>query len=310
MRPSNQLGQDTPQITCKFAGHETFTFRYGWLKKAVDGLYQDRSIFTNDDAVVKLGVGKNMVQSIKFWALATRVIDEGINGLEISKIGGQLLAKWDPYLEDPASLWLIHWRLATNPSRAAVWYLAFNKYPRPDFTKSQLLEFLLEYTSRHNIKAKDTTISRDIDCFIRTYLPPKQDKLHIEETFSCPLNELALLHQLRDGESYRFNIGPKNSLPIQIAGYALLTYITRVQNSRKTIAVSDCLYGEGSPGQIFKLDENTLVEYIEELYKLTDCAIELDDTAGLKQIYSKKEYDPQLLLNSYCNPRSKNGKVN
>ena len=301
---ADPIGSVNSKKIFKFAGHETFVFRYGWLKKAIDGLQEDQYLFTNDDAIIKLGVGKNMVQSIRFWALATQIIHENRKGHKVSKIGEQLFVEWDPYLEDPASLWLIHWLLATNPSRAAVWYLSFNKYFRPDFTKSQLLEFLLEQTSRHNMKIKSTTISRDIDCFIRTYLPSRNEKLHIEDTFSCPLNELVLINQLRDGDSFQFNIGPKNSLPSQIAGYALLDYISKAQNGRKTISVSDCLYSEGSPGQVFKLDENSLVEYIEELYKFTDGCIELNDTAGLKQIYSRKEYNPDVLLRSYYALRS------
>jgi len=283
----------------KFAGHETFAFRYGWLKKAVDCLAGDRDIFSKDEAIVALGVGKNMVKSIKHWALATQIFEGGKEGLRVSSLGKRLFNRWDPYLEDPASLWLIHWLLATNPSNAALWYLTFNKYPRPDFTKNQLLEFTLELTSKYDIKVLKSTVGRDIDCFIRTYLPTKGAKNHLEETFSCPLNELSIISQLCDGESYQFNVGFKYSLPEHIAGYALLNYIADTQNSRKTISVSDCLYGEGSPGQVFKLDENSLVEYIEVLQKITADAIELDETAGLKQIYCKEEYPPEELLNSY-----------
>lgn len=286
-------------MTHKFAGHETFTFRYGWLKKAVDGIRSDPRLFTKDNAIVELGVGKNMVKSIKYWAFATQIVEEAQNGIKLSSLGEKIFLNWDPYLDDPASLWLLHWLLATNPSRAAVWYISINKYPRPDFTKNQLLEFLIDYANRHNIKVNGSTLNRDIDCFIRTYIPTKKDKSHLEETFSCPLNELALLHQLRDGASYQFNIGPKNTLPVQIAGYALLKYISNALSSRKTISISECLFNAGSPGQVFKLDENSLVEYIEELYKLTDGAIELDETAGLKQIYSRNEYVPQELLNQY-----------
>ena len=283
----------------KFAGHETFALRYGWLKKAVDCLEADCDIFSKDEAIVKLGVGKNMVKSIKHWALATKIFEETKRGLSLSYLGKRLFGEWDPFLEDPASLWLVHWLLTTNPSKAALWFIIFNKYPRPDFTKNQLLEFALELTGKYNIKVLNTTISRDIDCFIRTYLSTKGSKNYIEEIFYCPLNELTIISQLHDGESYQFNIGFKHSLPEHIVGYAMLNYIVDAQNSRKTISVSDCLYGEGSPGQVFKLDENSLVEYIEALHKLTDGAIELDETAGLKQLYSKKEYPSIELLNSY-----------
>ncbi len=285
--------------TLKFAGHETFAFRYGWLKKAVDSVKVDQKIFSKEEAIVDFGVGKNMVKSIKYWGLATQILIEDKAGLRVSEIGRKLLETWDPYLEDPASLWLIHWLLATNPSRAAVWYLSFNKYPRPDFTKNQILSFIMDVVNLNTMKVNSNTLNRDVDCFLRTYLPAKNENAHFEETFSCPLNELDLLNQLRDGESYQFNIGPKNTLPSEVAGYAILKFVSLAQNNRKTISVSDCLYKEGSPGQVFKIDENSLIEYIEELNELTEGAIELDDTAGLKQLYFKNEYEPISLLSMH-----------
>jgi len=60
----------------KFAGHETFTLRYGWLKKAVDATGERPDIFQQDDALVTLGVGKNMVRSIRHWGLVTGILEE------------------------------------------------------------------------------------------------------------------------------------------------------------------------------------------------------------------------------------------
>ena len=60
----------------KFSGHQTFTFRYGWLEKGVREVAADAAFFTRDDALVKLGVGKNMVASIHHWCLVTRMIEE------------------------------------------------------------------------------------------------------------------------------------------------------------------------------------------------------------------------------------------
>lgn len=52
-----------------FSGHESFPCKSMWLKKGYDYLV-DHNKFTDPDAVVKLGVGKNMVQSIRFWLRA------------------------------------------------------------------------------------------------------------------------------------------------------------------------------------------------------------------------------------------------
>ncbi|GIW26127.1 DUF4007 family protein [Meiothermus sp.] len=92
-----------------FAGHETFPFRYGWLKKAVDAVTSDAMLLSSDQALVELGVGKNMVQSIRHWGLATQVLQEGQGrSLEVSRIGALLFGEWDPYLEDPASFHTYH----------------------------------------------------------------------------------------------------------------------------------------------------------------------------------------------------------
>ncbi len=289
-----------------FAGHETFPFRYGWLKKAVDAVRRDPQLLSNDQAMVELGVGKNMVQSIRYWGLATKVLSEGQGrSLEVTPIGSLLLEKWDPYLEDPASLWLIHWLLINNPARAAVWHLAFTRLNAPEFTKHQLLGSLVELKERYGLRVQTSSLSRDIDCMVRCYVAveAKSQKELLEDTFSCPLTELGLILPLRDGEGYRFAIGSKPTLPAEIVGYALLDYMNRVRQERNSIAFADCLYGVGSPGQVFKLDENALVEYLEVLSEISAGALELDDTAGLKQIYRRQTLEPMHLLERYYGGR-------
>jgi hypothetical protein len=54
-----------------------------------------------------------------------------------------------------------------------------------------------------------------------------------------------------------------------------------------------------APGQVFKLDENSLIEYIEDLEDTMGGSIILDETAGLKQIYRKQSFDPLKILNKY-----------
>ena len=93
-----------------FAGHQTFAFRYFWLKKGVDLVCIDSEAFQRDDTVVRLGVGKNMVQSIRHWCLATRVLEEELKtrsrSLRPTDFGRRLLNNegWDPFLEDDATL--------------------------------------------------------------------------------------------------------------------------------------------------------------------------------------------------------------
>jgi hypothetical protein len=294
----------------KFSGHQTFTFRYGWLEKGVRGMLEKSDLFFREDALVLLGVGKNMVESIRYWCTVTRLIEEdsdhkksGVIPLRVSPLGQRLLGEegWDPYLEDDASLWLIHWLLVSNPTACTTSQVAFSRFHRPDFTKPEMLGYVAAFAEKHSVPVNESSLSRDVDCFIRTYTPTttKIKKAIAEEGFDCPLQELGLLQSSPEREFYRFTVGAKPTLPSQIFGYALCQYFDTVRGGRNTMSVQECLYGMGSPGQAFKLDENTLMAHIEELEKITGGKVALDETAGLKQIYRRDRMDLLPLLESY-----------
>jgi len=67
----------TPERSA-FGRHETFPLRFGWLTKGVGAWLDNPIVFDEDDAIVKLGVGKNMVDAIRYrrtvgsesWAIA------------------------------------------------------------------------------------------------------------------------------------------------------------------------------------------------------------------------------------------------
>ncbi|MGO8748701.1 MAG: DUF4007 family protein [Thermoguttaceae bacterium] len=289
----------------KFSGHQTFAFRYGWLEKGVRAVEDCPIVFSREDALVRLGVGKNMVESIKHWCLVTQLIEEhrdnGAQGFRVSDIGRKLLLEWDPFLEDDASLWLVHWLLAANPHVGTTWQLMFGEFFRPDFSKREVVEYVLSFASKHSLKVQESSLARDIDCFIRTYCPSNgssKQKL-AEETFDCPLLALDLIQLFPDGEIYRFAIGPKPSLPVEVMAFALGDYFERTNKSGNAFSVQECLYGANSPGQVFKLDENSLLQYIEDIGHMTRGSISLDETAGLKQIYRNRPLDACRLLTRY-----------
>src|SRR5262249_5952241 len=112
-----------------FSGHETFPFRYSWMKKGVDAICKEATIFSRDDAMTRLGVGKNMVRSIRHWCIASDVFEErdgASASIRPSEFGRRLLSDdgWDPFLEDPGTLWLLHWIIASNVRRCTTWFWA------------------------------------------------------------------------------------------------------------------------------------------------------------------------------------------
>ncbi|MBN2257976.1 MAG: DUF4007 family protein [Anaerolineaceae bacterium] len=277
-----------------FGGHEKFVFRHGWLKKGVDGVKRNPLIFTHDEALVELGVGKNMVRSIRHWCLATELVQEmdGVglaHPLNTSMLGEKLLGDrgWDPFLEDIGSLWLLHWQLTNNLTRGFVGHILFSKFLETEFTKRQLANYMGSQFTRNNIHTTQGTIDREIDVCLRTYVPAVRNILGAiaDETLDCPLAELDIVRFIPNDNIYRFNIGPKISLPLGVFGYTLLSFLSSTAENRRTIAVDDCIYQEGSPGQVFKLDENSLMEFLELLEKETKGKIRLEETTGLRQVY-------------------------
>jgi len=295
-------------VKYKFSGHQTFAFRYGWIEKGVREVDRHSDIFSRENALVALGVGKNMVSSIRHWCEVTQLIqvDKGKTGgrhLCPTPIAARLLLDqgWDPFMEDDGTLWLVHWLLVSNPHVATTWQLVFSDFHRPDFSKRELISFLVSVVEKHSLRAKESVIKRDVDCFLHTYVTGIAGKKLAtpEEGFACPFLELGIIQLTPDGELFRFAIGPKPTLPAAVFAYALSEYFETSRKGRQTMSIQDCLYGRGSPGQAFKLDENSVIEYVEALEDLTEGAIGLDETAGLKQIYRRSDIQPDELLQQY-----------
>lgn len=300
---------DEETIRYKFSGHETFPFRYGWLEKGVRGVEAYSDIFSRDDAPVFLGVGKNMVASIRHWCQVAQLVEFAPTDrrntrrcFQTSEMGRRLLLDegWDPFLEDDASLWLVHWLLVSNPEIGTSWQLLYSTFHRPDFRKRELVDYVVSFAKKHSLKVSESVVTRDIDCLLRTYAAAANgSKTHPAETFDCPLLELCLVQRSPDGELYRFAIGPKPSLPSAVFAFALHQYFERHREGLETLSIQECLYGAGSPGQAFKLDENSLIEYVEELEDKSGGDLMLDETAGLKQIFRKRSFEPLSCLEDY-----------
>ena len=291
-----------------FSGHETFAFRYSWLKKGVDLLTTDPEIFQHADAGVAFGVGKNMVRSIRHWCLATRMAEEEPGSrsrlLHPTELGKNLLldSGWDPYLEDDATLWLIHWNLASEGTRTATWYWAFNQFQEYAFNKILMIESLVrDIESIGWSGVSPSTLKRDVDCFIQSYLGRKSQKTGIDESIECPLTNLGILIQEPDSERLRFRMGPKESLPPAIFAYALVAFWKAMNRSKSTLELRDILRSQGSPGLVFKLDQETVLNYLDSLNELTSGLMFFEDTPLIRRVVKLKDFpnDPLFLLKDY-----------
>ena len=298
------------QINPSFSGHQTFPFRYMWLKKGVDAVMADPNVFASEEATVTLGVGKNMVASIRHWCQTAGLVEpkhDAQRGLKVTSLGKAILAEdgLDPYFDDPATLWLIHWQIARERDRATTWFWAFNVLKKQEFTRDVLMNGVTEWAEKEKKSTRrfsSNTILRDVNCFIRTYCPSKSLKnIVLEDTFECPLVELNLIvknHDLFDsGNLYQFQRGEKPTLPLWVVAYAIAEFRKDVRfSSRAHLSFSELMYAEASPGKVFKLDEDAMTLYLERLESVTDRTFQYEETTGLKQLFCHGNVDSIELL--------------
>ena len=288
----------------QFSGHETFPLRYGWLKKAFDRVADtedepaNRTVCWGDDAIARFGVGKNMVASMRHWAKATGVIKEpAINSVRTTELGRLLFGPTglDPYMEHPATLWLIHWQLAACENKTT-WFWAFNHYPAITFERDSLINRLVSIAKERNwSRAANSTIKKDVACFIRTYVArsPSGGTGH-DDALESPLTELGLIKAVGKKDGFRFVRGPKTALGDGVFTFALLDFWSRY-SSAATLSFETIAHAPGAPGRVFQFDENDVADRLAALDDVTYGALRWSETAGLKQVVRSLNIDHERI---------------
>ncbi|MEP5611548.1 MAG: DUF4007 family protein [Cyclobacteriaceae bacterium] len=273
----------------RFSGHESFQCRYYWLKKGYDYI-QTSGNFSSDDAPVKLGVGKNMVTSIRFWLKAFDVYGEHNSLSEFAAKIFDDKSGWDPYLEDQGTLWLLHYHLIKNQF-ASTYHLIFNELRkrRPEFNLSHFEGWVNESGG----SVSSNTLKADLQIFSRTYIP-RDDSKDLDESYSGLLTELGLVNKLKREKLEWFSIEPKGrpEIPAAIFMYCIL------ENRAYGNSISfDVMYNEGV-GSIFALNREGLIEKLEEISERYNWAT-FSNEAGVKELQFSSKPDSLAILKEY-----------
>ena len=286
----------------QFSGHETFPLRQLWLKKAFDAVQNapyfggaPKGIFSDEGAIVDFGVGKNMVSSIRFWALACNVIEENNDFYKVTALANRIFNEasgLDPFCEHISTVWLMHWSMVSTPERTTTWYFLFNHIVQQVFDRELVGKTLSSELERLNLKTAQATLKRDVECCIRSYVP--RVKSESPEDLSEPLlGELGLIfHNSKD--SFEFRRGAKRSLHDGIFGFALLDYWQRLEVSGSVMAFDRVAHDYGSPGRVFKIDESNISERLMSLEQITNGQIQWTEQAGLRQVTLKNNSDKSI----------------
>lgn len=291
-------------IKYTFSGHETFACRHLWLKKGYDYIVSGKS-FRDEDAVVRLGVGKNMVGAIKYWMRAFNILTMDD---QITDFGHRLLAEdgWDPYLEDQGTLWLLHYQLVKT-HYASIYNIIFGNFRREKtlFNKDTYISYLHKLNENGELGTlNENTLTSDFSVFARMYSGfSENDGANLEELNSKFFSELNLLNTNKVPSEHdpnkfedRFQIIEKDQteLPIHIVLYSILDRFEQ----KISISIREIETDINSPFLIYCMTNKGLVQKINEITEIYKDII-YNDQAGIKEIQFKQSLDPFQILNDY-----------
>jgi hypothetical protein len=286
-----------------FSGHESFICKHFWLKKGYDFINENGD-FQYETAVMDLGVGKNMVNSIEHWMKSYGLLDKSNNITEFSKKIFRERGGLDPFIESLATIWLLHYSLIKT-NRSSLYNIFFNDFRkgRTDFTKEQLLSFMKRQIEDESKSVNDNTLNNDISVFIRSYLKPsyKDTKIEIEEDFLSLMIDLDLMKSYKSEnaegkivEWYQVENKIQVDLPAEVVFFAILDN----PNYGKSISFQELLNGFNSPGVIFALNEEGLYNKLDTIVNAYK-GITMSETAGIRELQLKTTFNKWDIINDY-----------
>jgi hypothetical protein len=297
----------------RFTGHETFACRYSWLPKAYSELIRDPELFSNEEnAMVRLGVGRNMVKSIRFWVQVTGIAKATRQILQPTDLGRKLLDEesgFDPYLEDIRTLWLIHWMIASNAREPLfAWEFLFNRWQHPELCRTHVLDVFQSEAARMDRTLSNVTLDQHFDTFLHTYVPTRSLKGDVrEDNLDSPLVELNLIRSNGEKRStqsgrpeaiYIFNRDPKPSITPELFSYCIQDYWQSRFPNEETISFRDISVAVGSVGQIFKLPETDIRERLETVHADSKGFLAFRESSAISHLTrnTSKTYDPLMAI--------------
>lgn len=292
-------------IKFRLKGHESFYIREGWLRKGIKNIEQNHRIFGDEFATDKLGVGSNMVKSIRYWlracGLTKEQIAKGTSGKReqvLTEDFGKSINLYDPYFEDIFTLWLIHYKISINAEICTTWYLFFNDFKVNEFNKNDLFEVIKISLNKFvkNKKYSENSLKDDCNCIIKTYCLDKKEEKNPEENNICPLTELGLIEKIKLQNGREFYIKKKPSVD-KLDKLVILYIILDNLKKSKSISIDKILNDDCNAGKTLNLDRNMLNIYLDELKY--DDYIEINRAAGLDTIYIKKEITKEKVIETY-----------
>ena len=276
-------------MNIKFKRSESFYIRDGWFQKAIHAIDKsNENIFSKNRGVEVLGIGSNMVKGLKYWLSASDIIESSSSMTNLSKFG-TLLLKYDPYLEDDFSWFLIHLNICRKFEDAPIFNLVFNRAPAA-FEKNDMIQVIVEFIreSEASRDLKPTYVAEDMNVFLKTYTIEDREG-NPEDNYICPLSSLELIEKKKE---LFYKRKPKYGRLSYLAVY----YALLLQH-KKTFTIEDALNEQNGPVLLFNLDKNMFIQYLDEMRK--NGLITINKTAGLNTVYFEEKLSLEQIFKKY-----------
>lgn len=290
-------------MAMKFRAHETFFIRKGWLNKGMKYISVKPDVFVDkeENPMDVLGIGSNMVKSLRYWLQAVGLTKEPTHGRRLQEFTelGQSVFTNDRYIEELGTLYLLHYKLATNKSDATAWYYFFNEFGMAEFTKEDFVSALQNYVlmSDEDTSVAMRSLNDDFACIINTYLPrykSNPSRVSPENNIDCPFGELGLIDVLnKEKKIYKKSI----PAPESFDPWIVLAVILDQAGGRSEIGLNELLTAQCNIGRIFNLDAITMLEVLHQIEKLGE--IKIIRTAGLDIIRINNQRNFQECVDIY-----------
>lgn len=248
-----------------YGQHQSFYLRDRWLSKVIRHLKTDERFFYDKEAFEKMGLGKNMVKSLRYWVVATGVVEEVLNDQrkKIHRITnlGHLIFEFDRFIKYQETAAILHYQMVKQKEPSSSWYWYFNYYKESIITKDHLLKDLIIWVQENEKKnVSEQSLKRDIDCLIKLYTAG-QSTNDPEEVIQSPLNKIKLVVEEK-GIIYKKNTSLAD-IGLGALMFVLLDYKQR--NGISNISVDDLVSEKTLWGKVFNMKRSSIVNALNEL---------------------------------------------
>lgn len=273
------------KIKVSFSGHDKFDCKIDWIVKGLEAFHENHNIFEPselENSITRLGLGVNMIKSLKHWMKNLELIDE-----KSLTYFGKTILEYDPYIENIDVLWILHWNLVKNKEKSTLYHRFFNKLYLFRFSKEELLNDIDEWLRENDINLSLNTIKSDIDVFLKMYNNSKENSFGLFKD----------LNILSDNKGiYSLNTNSTAMINDQVFLYILIDYLNTFKYENSSVSIDDLQKGEISIQKSLCMNENSFFIKINNLGKMTNGKLSYSEASGIRQIYIHEKLDSKKIL--------------